>query len=90
MLIEALLNLIVALLHVLFLPLQIDSLPDQISQTLLLFIGYIADGVAVVAAYTHFSYLLVLLGIVIVVNGIYFSYSVIMWILKKIPFLGIH
>lgn len=89
MLIETLLNVIMAFLRLLFLPIQIENLPETVASTIQLFLVYMADGVAIVAAYTHFSYLLVLLGIVVVIDLVYTVYIVLMWIIKKIPFLGV-
>lgn len=83
-------NLLLSVLSVLFLPFKIASLPAEVSSWFLVFLGYLADGVAIVAAYTDFAFLMVLVGIAVTISGIVSAYHILMWILKKIPFLGIH
>ena len=89
MIIEALLNVIAGFLAVLLYPLQLAQLPDNIADIMVTLLGYLADGVAIVAAYTHFTFLVVLFEIVIAIDILYTLYIIVMWILRKIPFLGV-
>lgn len=90
MLIEAVLGLVLQIVRLLLLPIQIDDLPDAIKEKALEAFLLIVRGGQVVAAYTHFSYLVVLLTFVLAVNALIAGYRLIMWVLKKIPFLNIH
>lgn len=90
MIIEALLNLVVALIGVLLLPLKLASLPATVITTVEAVIAYFLDGMAIIGAYTHLGYLLSLFSVVILIDTVMLTYKVIMWILRKIPFLNIH
>lgn len=90
MIINALLNLILLLLSGVFNALELDLPTWQVVVlNITEFIGYIAAGCRVVAAYTDFSYLLVLLGLSVLVSAFYNGYKLIRWILRKIPFINI-
>lgn len=89
MIISALLTLIIALLSVLFAPLSWVALPSNVANLFLSVIQYLIAGCKIIAAYTHFSYLVTLFGFVAIVDIALFGYKVIMWILRKIPFLNI-
>lgn len=89
MLIEAVLGLFLTLFRLFLLPVQIEGFPDQVKSVLLDVILLLIRGCEVLAVYTHFSYILVLLGIVVSVSAAINVYRVVMWILKKIPFLNI-
>lgn len=53
------------------------------------FLAYIASGVEIVATYTHFTYLLTLLGLVIAIDTFFMAYKFVMWVLRKLPFVNI-
>lgn len=50
---------------------------------------YITSGIKILAAYTDFEYLLVLLGLSILVSAFFNAYKLIRWIIRKIPFINI-
>ena len=89
MLVESLLDLIYNLLDTLFTPINLPSLPASLSTIIDTLCSYISDGLALVANWTHLQYLLALFGIVAAVDVGILLYKLIMWILKKIPMLGI-
>ena len=55
-------------------------------------IGYLETGFQILTSFlgsTTMSYLSVLFGLIIAMNGMYALYSFIMWVLEKIPFIDI-
>ena len=89
MIITSLMSLFVSVLHVLFLPLQLIDIPPSVASVFQTISVYLEDGCKIVVAYTHFSYLLVLLDFVILMDSLYTAYLIIMWILRKVPMWGI-
>lgn len=89
MIIETLINLIYKVFALLTSPIQIDKLPESVSNALATGLEYISAGFGVVGQFTHLSYLLVLFGIILTVDVAFMVYKVVMWVIKKIPFLGI-
>lgn len=89
MIVEALLNLVALLIGALLTPLRLASLPDRVLTVVQAGLGYVFNGFAIVAAYTHFDFLLALFAICVAVDAIMLTYKGIMWILRKIPFLSI-
>ena len=53
------------------------------------FMEYLQTGLQILAVYTHLEYLLVLIGIVVLIDAAMLIYHFVMWVLKKIPMLGI-
>ena len=89
MLIEIFLNLLLAALRLLLLPIKIDNLPQDVLTVLATLIGYLVEGGRVVAAYTHAAYLTVLLGVVVALSVIRNSWRFFRWVIRKIPFIDI-
>lgn len=89
MLIEMLLNLVLAFLRVLLLPLRIEGLPDDVRTVFATLTAYLVDGSRVVCAYIHVTYISALLTFVIGLSALINGWRLIRWVLKKIPFLGI-
>ena len=89
MLIQGVLNLIAGLFRLLLLPLRLISMPARVAEIFSDVIGYFVQGVAILQAYTHFSFLFLLFSFCVAVETLYLGYHFIMWILRKIPFLGI-
>lgn len=89
MLIQGVLNLIAGLFRLLLLPIRLASMPDTVSDIIQDVIGYLIQGVAIVQTYTHFAFLFALFTFCAAVEALYLGYHFVMWILRKIPFLGI-
>ena len=81
--------LIHALLRAVLVPIGVALFPSEVTTIFGYVILILANGVGIVACYTHFSYIATLLGFVISINALMMGYRVVMWILKKIPFLNI-
>lgn len=68
---------------------NIGSLPAELHDVLDIVFQCFSFGMAVLANYTHLGYLLVLFGIIVAVDVALFIYKVVMWVLRKIPVIGI-
>lgn len=89
MLIKAILDVVYAIFSVLTAPINIPAMPDSVSTIMADALEYIRVGLQIVASYTHLSYLLVLFGIVVAVDVGILVYKFVMWVLRKIPMLGL-
>lgn len=88
MIIELLLNALYNIFKVLTLPINIPQMPEQANQYIQQFFDYIEMGAGILANYTPLGYLLTLFGVVIAVDIGIKLYHFVMWILRKIPMLG--
>lgn len=92
MILEALLGLVSWILDIILFPTQISALPAAFATTLARLLSYIARGASIVSAflYPNGAYIAALLAFVITFNAVLSAFDLIMWILKKIPFINIH
>lgn len=91
MIIVGLMNLIKGLLSLL-LVFNLPALPDSVHQTMLTVAGYLGDGISVIRAFIGpeaMGVLATLMTLTLAINAAYFLYTGVMWILEKIPMLGI-
>lgn len=88
MIIEMLLSLVTNLLDLL-LVFELPSFPDDVMQYISRAFDYIVGGVGLLANYTPITYLISLLGLVIVLDACMYIYKTVLWLLKKIPNLNI-
>ncbi len=89
MIIEALMKLLLKVFGLLTAAIHIPSLPDSVSDFMQQALGYIKTGLQLLAVYTNLEYLLVLFGIIIAIDVGIAIYHFVMWVLRKIPMLGI-
>lgn len=89
MIVSALLSLIKGLLSLLLKPIDIPELPSEVQSVFARALGYLSDGLGIFAAFTHYSYLMTLFGIVLVIQAAMLVYKFVRWVLKKIPMAGI-
>lgn len=88
MIIEGLLNLILWLLGLLMTPIDIPDLPQGVSTALSYMYTYLADGAGILAAFTHYHFLMALLAIVFVIDAALLLWKFIRWVIQKIPMGG--
>lgn len=91
MIITALLNLIANLLSAV-LVFDLPKWPSQIDQVFQTVISWMVTGVGVFRAFVGketLTVISVLLGLVLAMNAAYLVYSLVFWVLRKIPMLGI-
>lgn len=89
MIIEALMNLLLKLFGLLTSAINIPSLPTSVSTFMTDALSYIKTGLQLLAVYTNLEYLLILFGLIIAIDIGIAVYHFVMWVLKKIPMLGI-
>lgn len=91
MIIEALGNLVLWLLDTLLI-FELPPFPETVTTVFNSVLGYLVDGRDVIQAFigsTAMGVVGVCLLLIVAANGIYMMYSLLMFVLKKIPFLGI-
>lgn len=88
MIIELLLDAIYGIMSTLMV-LEIPSLPDEVHAFITDAFTYITSGAGILANYTPLGYLMMLFGVLLAIDAGILVYHFIMWIIKKIPMLGI-
>lgn len=88
MIIEALMQLVFNLFSLLTLPISIPSLPAEVGDVMQSFIEYLHIGISMFAAYFDIGYIMLLFSVVVAVDVGIMLYKFVMWILRKIPMLG--
>lgn len=91
MIISGALTVIYTVLSVL-LVFNLPQLPDTIVTVANTAVGYIVAGVDMIhllIGNTAMGVLAICFKLVVLFNAAYFLYSVVMWVLRKIPFLGL-
>lgn len=89
MLVSSLLNFLLWLLGLLLTPIDIPDLPENVSTVIAWAMDHLMNGLSIFAAFTHFSYIMILFGIVVVIDAAMLIYKFVMWILRKIPMVSI-
>lgn len=89
MIIEFILDIVYNLFSFLTTPINIPDLPSAVNTAIEQLFYYMSSGAGLVAAYTPFSYMRSLFIVVIAVDVGISLYKVVMWILRKIPVLGV-
>lgn len=90
MIITGLLNVVVALFSFILAPIpDIPAFPPEVSNLLNQIKDYIAMGMQIINAYVYGSVIVTMLTITIAVFVAYEIYVFAMWVIKKIPVLGI-
>lgn len=89
MIVKGLLDLLYGIFDVLTLPISIPGIPDGVKEIIATALDYITSGVGILAQFFDMNYLLGLFSIVIIIEGAVLVYKFVMWVLKKIPMLGI-
>lgn len=88
MIVNALIDLLYGLIDWITSGLNIPSLPPEVMEVANQVTEYLVVGLKLIANYTHLDYLLVLFGLVAAVDAGMLVYKFIMWIVRKIPMLG--
>lgn len=91
MIIMGLLNLIYSLLSVL-LVFELPAFPDSVMTVANSVTGYVQTGVSVLACFvgsTGMGIVALLLSLLLAMNAAYLLYSIVFWVIRKIPMLGV-
>lgn len=86
MIIKLLFELVIGLINLI--PFSIPSLPSDVNTYITTFNGYISSGVGMVKFFLPFEYCKILLEIILAIIVSIELYKFVMWILRKIPMLG--
>lgn len=89
MIIEGLLNVLYNVFSALTSAINIPQIPEDIYSYIDTAVRYIGTGLKIVAVYTPLQYMLTLFGIVIAIEVGLKIYHFVMWVIKKIPMLGV-
>lgn len=89
MIVNALIDMLYGLIDWLTSGLNIPALPPEVMDVAASVTQYLVMGLKFIANYTHLDYLLTLFGIVAAVDAGLLIYKFVMWVLRKIPMLGI-
>lgn len=89
MVIKALFSLIYNIFNFISSPIQIPQFSPQVSQTLDSATQYIESGLSYVAYWTHWQFIIALFVLALAVGTFIRHYGLIVWILRKIPFLDV-
>lgn len=89
MIIEMLLDALYSLFSLLTSAINIPGLPTEANDYITQFFSYLTAGAGILANYTPFAYIMVLFGVILAVDVGIKLYHFVMWIIKKIPMLGI-
>lgn len=89
MLIELVLDALYGIFSLLTTPIDIPNLPEGVHDALETAFGYLEAGAGIVANYVNLPFLVAVFGIIIAVDVGIHLYHFVMWILRKIPMLGI-
>lgn len=87
MIIKLLFQLVTGIINLI--PFSLPGLPDGVAAILDTFKIYLMSGMGMIKSYTHWNYLTTLLVIVIAMDGVFYGYKFVMWIIRKIPALSI-
>lgn len=89
MIIKGILDIIYNIFSALTLAINLPSLPDGVRDVLSATVEYIATGISILSNFCDINYLLVLFGVIVAVELGMYVYKIILWVLKKIPMVGI-
>lgn len=88
MIIEMLLDVIYNIMSIL-LVFEIPTLPAEVTNHIDTAFNYIESGAGILVNYTPLGYFLVLFGLILAIDAGLLVYHFVMWVLKKIPLVGI-
>lgn len=88
MIIEGLLNLIIDFLKFIFSAVELPDLPSEVTELLDEFMKVIESGLGILNLFIDWDLLLLLIPVVLIITNFEVIWSLIMFIVRKIPFLG--
>ena len=90
MILETILNLIMSLLQLVFGWINIPNLPDSLITNIDTFLNLLFDNVSLLGFFVRPSTLTLVIPILIILINFDQVYKFTMWLLRKIPFLGVN
>lgn len=89
MIIEKLLDVVYSIFSTLLSAITFPTLPDEVYTYLDNAMSYIQGGVGIIANFVPIDYLLILFFFVLNMELAFLAYRLIMWIIRKVPFISI-
>ena len=89
MILEVLLNLVFGLLKIVFGWISLSSFPSSLTSSIDTFLNLIFDNVTLLGFFIRPVTLSIIVPILIILLNFENLYKITMWILRKIPFLGL-
>lgn len=89
MIIEALFTVILSLLNIVFGWVNLPQMPEAVDSAFDSLLSYMQAGIGFVWLIVPRELVLVVVPVILILSNFDKLYSVVMWVLKKIPFLGI-
>ena len=89
MIIKLLLDQIFAVFGLLTVAIDIPSLPPDVAETVSTMLEYVSMGISFMGNFVNMPYLLVLFNIIVAVDVGMLLYKLVMWVIRKIPMLGV-
>lgn len=89
MIIKGLFSLIIALLNIVFGWVSLPPMPEAVNTGFNLLLYHIGNAMGIVWTIVPRDVVVVVLPVVLVLSNFDKLYTIVMWVLRKIPFLGI-
>lgn len=89
MIIKGLFSLIISLLNIVFGWVNLPAMPQAVDDAFNLLLSYMGAGIGFVWLIVPREMVLVVVPVILVLSNFDKLYTVVMWVLRKIPFLGI-
>lgn len=70
-------------------PISIPAMPNGVKSFIAISLDYIGTGLAILGNFFDVAYLLSLFGLVVAVDVGIMVYKLVMWVIAKIPMLGV-
>ena len=89
MIIKGLFSLIIALLNIVFGWVCLPAMPSAVDEAFNMLLSYMQSGIGFVWLIVPRDLVLVVIPVILILSNFDKLYTVVMWVLRKIPFLGI-
>ncbi len=89
MIIKGLFSLIIALLNIVFGWVSLPAMPSAVDEAFNMLLSYMQSGIGFVWLIVPRDLVLVVIPVILILSNFDKLYTVVMWVLRKIPFLGI-
>lgn len=89
MIVEALFNLVLNLLEFVFGWVSLPDFPDSVNAVIDEFTVIVCDGISILAIFVDWNMVIILIPLVICVVEFHHIWQLVMFVLRKIPFLHI-
>lgn len=89
MIVESVINLLVSMIEAVFSWIELPPLPAEVQSVIDELIGYLEGSIGLLSMFIDFDMLKILLPVVVIVVNFEHVWDLVMFVLRKIPFIGI-